>query len=112
MGVYKAEGGKMSDRIFIGIKQTIIHPQWGAPMDFHRISRVEHDLIQNESYVTLQSFYSQAVAENGGSYMSYEVVRISNAFLSDESTLLQAVLDEPSSVFAEGEIVTATEAEK
>lgn len=99
----------MSERIFSGIAKEIIHEQWGAPMSFHRISRVEYDLEAENTVVVFSSFYSKAVAENGGIAMSNRVARLNGAEMVDEAALLQLVIDEPSTEFNEGVIENATE---
>ena len=99
----------MAVQNLIGIKVDIIHDQWGAPMNFHKIVRVDHGLTLDESYVTFASYYNKAAAESGGLYMSHTTVYLGSAKLSNESILLQAVLDKPESIMSGGAIVKGTE---
>ena len=96
----------MINRPFTGISTVVLHPQWGVPMSFHRISRAEHDLANNRSYIVLASYYTQESAENGLEPMTHNTVVLNNAILADEPTLLQTVIDAPDSIMGSGTIVT------
>lgn len=95
----------MNDQIFIGINATVIHPQWGNPMGFHKIARAEHDLVSDKSYIVFASYYSQDSAANGLEAMTHNTVILDNAILADEPTLLQTVIDAPDNIMTGGTIV-------
>ena len=97
----------MSNQTLTGIKAAVIHPQWGAPMGFHKIARAEHDLISDRSYIIFASYYNQESAENGLEAMSHTTVILNSAILADEVTLLQAVVDASDNVMTGGVIVNS-----
>lgn len=97
----------MSNQTLTGIKVTVIHAQWGAPMGFHKITRAEHDLISDKSYIVFASYYNQESAENGLEVMSYNTIILNSAILADEATLLQAVIDAPDNIMTGGVIVNS-----
>lgn len=101
----------MSDRIFMGVNGSIIHPQWGVPMSFHRVARAEHDLIANKSYIVFASYYNQASAENGLEAMSHNTITLDSAMLTDERSLLEAVIDSPDNALTGSSVVESTEDE-
>lgn len=86
------------------INKTITHPQWGAPMDFHRIVRVEIDMSTNDTYVAFASFYSESAFTNGASSMSITSTHIKGSKLLTEQELVQAVIDDPDNVLSGGEL--------
>ena len=86
------------------ITKTITHPQWGAPMEFHRIMRVEVDMITNDTYVAFGSYYNEAAFANGSSYMSVTSVNIKDSTLYTEQGLVQAVIDDPDNELSGGEL--------
>lgn len=87
-----------------GITKTITHPQWGAPMDFHRIIRVEVDMSTNDTYVAFASFYNEAAFANGSMSMSVTPIHLKGSKLLTEQELVQAVIDNPDNVLAGGEL--------
>ena len=80
------------------INKQIMHPQWGAPMGYHVIARVEVACLSNLTYITLSSYYSKQVYEAGSSPMSNTNIKIDKALLVSEQDLLNEVVlteDEP-----------------
>ena len=86
------------------INKTITHPQWGAPMDFHRIVRVEVDMSTNNTYVAFASFYSEEAFANGAMSMSITSVQLNGSKLLTEQQLVQAVIDSPDNELSDGEL--------
>lgn len=89
----------------IGLTKEIIHPQWGAPMSYHRIVRVETDMVSKQTYIVFSSYYSQAVYEGNGQAMSTNTIHIEDSVLRIERDLLQAIIDSPDNVLSGGTIV-------
>ena len=92
----------MAEREFVGVNAVVIHEQWGAPMSFHRLTRVEVDLSGGQTYLSFASYYNKAVAETGGMPMSNKTLKTQTAELADERTLLQTAIDTPNSFLADG----------
>ena len=86
------------------ITKTIIHPQCGAPMEFHRITRVEVDMSSNNTYVVFSSFYNEAAFTNGSMPMSVTSVHLIGSKLLTEQGLVQAVIDNPDNELSGGEV--------
>lgn len=86
------------------ITKTITHPQWGAPMEFHRITRVEVDMGSNNTYVVFSSFYNEAAFTDGSMPMSVTSVRLASSKLLTEQGLVQAVIDSPDNELSGGEV--------
>ena len=86
----------------IGLTKEIIHPQWGAPMSFHVLVRVEHDLISKDSFLTFASYYNKSIYDNEGMSMSHNTVRIPNSKLGTQEEYINAVIKDPDNVFTKG----------
>lgn len=86
----------------IGLTKEIIHPQWGAPMSFHVLVRVEHDLISKDSYLSFASYYNKQVYDNGGMPMSNAAVHIPNSELGTQEEFINAVIEDPDNEFTGG----------
>lgn len=86
------------------ITKTITHPQWGAPMEFHRITRVEVDIESNNTYVVFSSFYNEAAFTNGSMAMSVTSVHLTSSKLLTEQELVQAVIDSPDNELSGGTV--------
>lgn len=84
------------------ITKTITHPQWGAPMEFHRIVRVEVDMGTDNTYVALSSYYNETAYENGAMSMSTTTIHLKGSVLRNEQDLVQAIVDSPDNVLSDG----------
>lgn len=84
----------------LGINFTVIHPQWGAPMGYHTLARVEIDKVLNETYVVFASYYSKEVAAAGGTQMSSVTIALNTSTLRNERDLLQVIIDEEGNQFS------------
>ena len=87
------------------ITHTVVHPQWGAPMEYHKLIRSEADIQANETYVSFASYYNKAVHDTNGMSMSITSARIPQAVFDTVDVLLQAVIDSPDNVLSGGELV-------
>lgn len=85
-----------------GLTKEIIHPQWGAPMSFHVLVRVEHDLISKDSFLTFASYYNKSIYDSEGMSMSHNTVRIPNSKLGTQEEYINAVIKDPDNVFTKG----------
>lgn len=86
------------------ITKTLTHPEWGAPMEFHRIIRVEVDMSINETYISFASYYNETAFASGSSYMSITPIHLRDSMLRTEQELVQAVIDGADNVLSGGEI--------
>ena len=86
------------------ITQIVVHPQWGAPMEYHKLIRSEADIQANETYVSFSSYYNKGVHDAGGMSMSVTTARISQAVFDTVDVLLQAVIDDSDNVLSGGEL--------
>lgn len=86
----------------IGLTKEIIHPQWGAPMSFHVLVRIEHDLISKDSYLTFACYYNKSVYDNGGSSMTHNTVHLPNSDLGTEEEFINSVIEDPDNMFTDG----------
>ena len=86
------------------ITKTIVHPQWGAPMDFHRITRVEIDMSSNNTYIAFASYYNEEAFANGSMSMSITSIHMEGSTLYTEQDLVQAVIDNPDNELSGGEL--------
>lgn len=86
------------------ITQIIVHPQWGAPMEYHKLVRAEADIQANESFVTFASYYNKAIHDADGMSMSMTTARIPQAIFDTVGVLLQAVIDSPDNVLSGGKL--------
>ena len=86
----------------IGLTKEIIHPQWGAPMSFHVLVRVEHDLISKDSYLSFASYYNKEVYDNEGMSMAHTAVRLPNSDLATQEEYINAVIKNPNNEFTDG----------
>lgn len=91
-------------RELMGINKVVIHEQYRVPMSFHRITRVEHDLTQDKTFIVFDNFYNRQTAESGGLAMSQNSILLDSATLADEATLLQFVIDMPDTIMSGGTI--------
>lgn len=92
----------------IGLTKEIIHPQWGAPMSFHVLVRVEHDLLTAETYMSFASYYSKSVYTSGGMSMTHTTVRIPQTQLGTQEEFLLEVIEDPDNVLSGAVMVTPT----
>lgn len=90
--------------INIGLTKVIIHPHWGAPMEYHKLIRSEADIQSNDTYVSFASYYNKSVYDNGGMSMSVTSVRIPKAVFDTADVLLQAVIDDSDNTLTGGEL--------
>lgn len=88
----------------IGLIKVIIHPQWGAPMEYHKLIRSEADIQSNETYVSFASYYNKSVHDSDGMSMSVTSVRIPKAIFDTAEALLQAVIDDSDNTLTGGEL--------
>lgn len=86
------------------ITQIVVHPQWGAPMEYHKLIRSEADIQANETYVSFASYYNKSVHDAGGMSMSITTARITQAVFDTVDVLLQAVIDDSDNVLSGGEL--------
>lgn len=86
------------------ITHIVIHPQWGAPMEYHKLIRSEADIQSNETYVSFASYYNKAVHDADGMSMSITTVRIPQAIFDTVDVLLQAVIDDSDNVLSGGKL--------
>lgn len=93
-----------------GIEGVVVHPQWGVPMGFHTLARVDIDFMNKTTYVTLSSYYNKAVLESGGGYMYNVTLQMEGAALTTETALLEAIIAAPNSPLGDGTVVTYTAA--
>lgn len=94
-------------REFMGVNKVLIHEQWGAPMNFHRLTRVEHDLVRDETYLYFDNFYNMQVALNGGMAMSNKAIALTGASMLSEADLLQRSTELEDSVMNGGTLETS-----
>lgn len=87
-----------------GIEGVVVHPQWGVPMGFHTLARVDFDFMNKTTYVTLSSYYSKAVLEAGGAHMYNVTVQMEGAALTTETALLEAIVAAPNSPLETGTV--------
>ena len=86
------------------ITKPIIHEQWGAPMEFHRIIRIEVDMNTNDTYVAFASYYNEAAFTNHATSMSVTSIHLKNSKLLTEQELLQTIIDTPDNILSGGEL--------
>lgn len=86
------------------ITKTLIHEQWGAPMEFHTLVRIEQDLPAQESYFVFNSYYNESVYNGGGQPMSSTTVRLNEAMPASGQELLESIVDIEEGKFADGVI--------
>lgn len=87
-----------------GITKTIIHPQWGAPMNFHRIVRVEVDMGSISTHILFNSYYDKTTYENGSSSMSNTSIYLDESKLLTGQELVQAIIDTTDNDLSGGEL--------
>ena len=90
----------------IGLTKVIIHPQWGAPMEYHKLIRSEADIQANETYVSFSSYYNKSIHDSEGMSMSVTSVRIPKAIFDTAEVLLQAVIDDSDNTLTGGKLVS------
>lgn len=93
-----------------GIEGVVVHPQWGVPMGFHTLARVDFDFMNKTTYVTLSCYYNKAVLEAGGSHMYNVTIQMEGAALATETVLLEAIVAAPNSPMETGTVVVYTAA--
>ena len=86
------------------IVKTIIHPQWGAPMEYHVLVRVEHDLITKDSYLTFASYYNKDIYTKEGMSMALTTVHIPDSKLSTQEEYINAVIKDSDNEFSGGKL--------
>lgn len=65
------------------IVKTIIHPQWGAPMEYHVLDKFETDRTSNTTRLQYSSYYNKSVYTTGGMYMTSTVIRLEHSIFAD-----------------------------
>lgn len=89
------------------ITNIVIHPQWGVPMEYHKLVRAEADIQADESFVTFASYYNKGVHDADGMSMTMTTARIPQAIFNTEKILLQAVIAAEGNPLSGGTIVTS-----
>lgn len=87
------------------ITNIVVHPQWGVPMEYHKLVRAEADIQANESFVTFASYYNKGVHDADGMSMTMTTARIPKAVFNTEKVLLQEVIDAEGNPLSGGTIV-------
>lgn len=87
-----------------GLTKEIIHQQWGAPMGYHVLVRVEHDLITKDSYLTFASYYTKDIYTKEGMSMAHTTVHIPDSKLSTQEEYINAVIKDPDNELTGGKL--------
>lgn len=87
------------------ITNIVVHPQWGVPMEYHKLVRAEADIQASESFVTFASYYNKGVHDADGMSMTMTTARIPQAIFNTEKVLLQAVIAAEGNPLSGGKIV-------
>lgn len=87
-----------------GLTKEIIHPQWGAPMGYHVLVRVEHDLITKDSYLTFASYYNKGIYTKEGVSMTHTTVRIPDSKLGTQEEYINEVIKDPDNELTGGKL--------
>ena len=91
----------------LSITKQLIHEQWGAPMEFHTLVRIEQDLPAQESYFVFNSYCNEAVHNSGGQPMSSTAIRLNEAVPANGQDLLESIVNAEESKFADGVVAVS-----
>lgn len=70
------------------INKTVVHPTWFVPMSYHRLVRVENDLVTHQVTATFASYFSKAAYDNKGQPLSYTSVITENPNATDNTDII------------------------
>lgn len=65
------------------IVKTIIHPQWGAPMEYHVLDKSTTDKSAGTTQLQYLSYYNKNAHDTGGLYMTFTTIRLREAIFAD-----------------------------
>ena len=70
------------------INKTIVHTTWFVPMSYHRLVKVENDLVNRKVTATFASYFNKAAFDNKGQPLSYVSVIADNHNESDNTDII------------------------
>lgn len=90
------------------IIKTIIHPQWGAPMDYHVLDKYETDNTAKTTRLQYNSYYNKNAYDSGGMYMTSTVIRLKEPVFADALEISEYIVMLDDNVLSGGDAEAVT----